>query len=182
MSIKIFIEQLIDDIHNRAHMAATSPYNELKEPSEKQIRYGNYKKGHIHLNGMRIAIENPIGSKRRGVDENGSPWESELKHHYGYIKGTTDSDGDHIDTFIGDNPESKFVYIINQNKKDGSFDEHKIMMGFANYSDALNGYLKNYPEDWEGQRRIDSVHCLPLDAFREWAFNSRKRRKFRGLP
>jgi len=182
MITKIFIENLIDDIHQKAHMAATSPLNDLSDPTERQIKYGNYRKGHVRLHGMDISIENPKGSTRRGIGDDGNPWERELHHHYGYIKGTIGNDKDHLDTFIGDNPDSDKAFIINQNKADGSFDEHKTMIGFNNYSDALHGYLANYPDNWDNNR-IDSVHCLNMDNFKQWAFDkTNKRRKFRGLP
>lgn len=72
-----------------AHEAATSPLNSIPDPTQAQIEAGNYKKGHVNLHGLDISIENPAGSTRRGVDENGRGWETKLSHHYGYIKGVS---------------------------------------------------------------------------------------------
>ena len=68
-----------------AHEAATSQRNDLAAPTEAQIEAGNYKKGHVRINGLDISIENPAGSKRR------PEWPA-LQNHYGYIKGTIGKD------------------------------------------------------------------------------------------
>ncbi len=54
-------------------------------PTEEQKKAGNYQKGHVRLYGLDITIENPKGSFRSGVSKQGKKWETELKHHYGYI-------------------------------------------------------------------------------------------------
>jgi hypothetical protein len=138
------------------------------EPTDGQKEAGNYKKGHVELHGMNISIENPRGSTRKGKDEDGKEWESTLTHHYGYIKGTVGKDKDHLDTFIGPNPESDRAFIVNQkNPKTGKFDEHKIMLGFDNEDDARKGYLSNYEEGWTG---LGSIHELGVDDLKTWAF------------
>ena len=107
-----------------ANEAATSPTNNLPEPTEAQKEAGNYKKGKVRLHGLDISIENPKGSTRKGKDQDGKEWSSEMKHHYGDIKGTTGADGDSIDVFIGDKPESQKVFVVDQiDPKTGEFDE-----------------------------------------------------------
>ena len=69
-------------------------------PTEAQKKSGNYKKAHITVSGMDISVENPVGSVRRGTDEDGKAWEHEMKSHYGYFLKTEGKDGDHIDAFI----------------------------------------------------------------------------------
>lgn len=152
--------QSIDDL---AHEAATSTKNELAPPTEAQIASGNYKKGHINVGGLDIAIENPQGSKRNPA------WPT-MKHHYGYIKGTVGKDKDHLDVFVNPGTEAGYngpVFVIDQNNADGSLDEHKVMLGFPRERTARNAYLSNYTKGWEsrigGIRSFDSV-----DAFREW--------------
>ena len=61
----------------------------------------SYKKGHLTLQGLDIALENPKGSTRSGTDQDGRPWQSTMAHDYGYIKRTQGADGDHVDVFIG---------------------------------------------------------------------------------
>ena len=59
-----------------------------------------------------------------------------MNNTYGYIRGTEGVDGDHIDIFLSDTPEEGDVYIVNQLKEDGSFDDHKVMYGFKNKAEA----------------------------------------------
>lgn len=150
-----------------ANEAATSPANLLPEPTQAQKEAGNYKLGHTNVQGLDISIENPAGSIRKGVDENGKPWETPIEHHYGYIKKSTGKDGDHVDTFIGPNPESAKVYIVDQkNPKTGKFDEHKTLVGFNSLEEARAGYLANY--DKSGPSRIMGITEMPIEKFKEW--------------
>ena len=48
------------------------------EPSEAQKEAGNYKKGHVKIDGYDVTIENPKGSVRRGTDASGKQWEQEM--------------------------------------------------------------------------------------------------------
>jgi len=65
---------------------------ESEEPTEAQIKAGNYKKYHMKMNGIKITIENPAGSYRSGKDDDGNEWRTKMNHHYGYIKGTVGAD------------------------------------------------------------------------------------------
>lgn len=62
------------DLDNAVHAAATSVQNDLPAPTQAQIEAGNYKKGHIKVHGLDIAVENPRGSERRGTDPDGKEW------------------------------------------------------------------------------------------------------------
>ena len=92
------------------------------KPTEAQKEAGNYKKGHVTVSGFDITIENPKGSERSGTDPSGNKWTRTLKSHYGYFKRTQGKDGDQIDVFIGENPESRFVFVVDQLNQDGSFE------------------------------------------------------------
>jgi hypothetical protein len=157
------------EIAAAANEAATSPENNLPEPTPAQQKAGNYKKGHVNYQGLDISIENPAGSVRKGVDEHGNEWETELASHYGYIKRTTGKDGDHIDVFIPPDvdPASDKVFVVDQ--KDtvtGAFDEHKVMLGFASKEEAKQGYLDNYDES--GKDRIMNITEMSVDDFKGW--------------
>lgn len=150
-----------------AHEAATSPSNGIPEPSQAQIEAGNYKKGHVNVSGLDISIENPAGSMRKGVDENGRAWQTKLANHYGYIKGTIGRDKDHIDVFIGPQPESGKVFVVDQiDPKTGKLDEHKVMLGFDSEAEARAGYLANY--DKSGPQRIGAISEGSVDDFKQW--------------
>ncbi|MGR6423359.1 LPD38 domain-containing protein [Aeromonas veronii] len=136
------------------------------EPTEAQKEAGNYKKGHITLQGLDIALENPKGSTRSGTDKDGKAWQSTMAHDYGYIKRTLGADGDHVDVFIGDQPDSETVYVVDQvDPKTGKFDEHKVMMGFADEQAARDGYLANYEKGWKG---LGSIKAMPVSEFKRW--------------
>ncbi len=136
------------------------------EPTEAQKEAGNYKKGHIKLQGLDIALENPKGSTRSGTAQDGKAWQSTMTHDYGYIKRTLGADGDHVDVFIGDKPDSETVYVVDQvDPKTGKFDEHKVMMGFADEQAARAGYLGNYEEGWQG---LGAIKAMPVEDFKRW--------------
>ncbi|MFM5873891.1 LPD38 domain-containing protein [Aeromonas veronii] len=136
------------------------------EPTEAQKEAGNYKKGHLTLQGLDIALENPKGSTRSGTDKDGKAWQSTMAHDYGYIKRTMGADGDHVDVFIGDQPDSETVYVVDQvDPKTGKFDEHKVMMGFADEQAARDGYLANYEKGWKG---LSAIKAMPLEEFKRW--------------
>ena len=152
------------EIDTKANQAATSPQNDLREPSEAQKKSGRYKKGHINVNGFDIAIENPKGSVRKGTDDNGKSWENKIHHHYGELKRTEGADGDAVDVFVGDDTESQKIFVIDQVNPDGGFDEHKVMMGFGDKLKARAGYQKNYDKGW----KVGPVTEMSVDEFRGW--------------
>lgn len=143
-------------------------------PTEAQKEAGNYRKGHIKVDGMDITIEQPKGSVRRGKDVNGKEWETEMHNTYGYIRGTESVDGDHIDIFLSDTPETGNVFVIDQVNKDGSFDEHKVMYGFSDMESAKKAYLSNYEDGWQGLGNITEVS---KEEFKKWIDSSKRKTK-----
>ena len=143
-------------------------------PTEAQKEAGNYRKGHIKVDGLDITIEQPKGSIRRGTDVNGKQWESEMHNTYGYIRGTESVDGDHIDIFLSDNPTEGNVFVVDQINKDGSFDEHKVMYGFSDMESARQAYLSNYEEGWQGLGNITEVS---KENFKAWIDSSKRKTK-----
>lgn len=157
---------LLTDIDKQAHQAATSPYNDLPEPTEAQKISGDYPKGKLNIAGLDIAIENPAGSTRSGVDANGKAWQSTMKHHYGYIENTKGADGDELDVFIktGLTEFNNVLYVIRQLDPNSlDFDEHKIVIGAATQEEAKQIYLSNYEPDWQG---MGSIETLSIDDFK----------------
>jgi len=134
------------------------------DPSDAQIKAGNYKKGRFNWNGMTIVIENPRGSTRRGVSPSGSIWRSDMSAHYGYISGTEGSDGDHVDIFMGKQPESDIVFVVHQCDEHGEFDEHKVMAGCINESQARQLYLSHYPKGW----KCGEIVPMTVSEFKSW--------------
>ena len=134
-------------------------------PSPKKAAAGNYRKGKVSLHGMNVSIENPKGSTRRGVDPDGRVWENKLAAHYGDIKRTEAADGNNVDVFIGDKPETTKAFVIDQVKADGTPDEPKVMLGYETEAEARKGYLDNYKKGWKGLGAITETN---VDAVRQW--------------
>lgn len=132
-------------------------------PTEGQIEAGNYLKPRIRLHGMEIAIENPKGTRRR-------PEWPELCCHYGYIsrignQSTAEArDGDKVDVFVGHNPSSEIVFVIDQETLAGTFDEHKVIIATTNEGDARKLYLSNYPSGW----RCGPITSMTIPQFKAW--------------
>lgn len=149
------------------------------EPTEAQKEAGNYKKGHVQVGTFDITIEQPEGSIRRGTDANGKQWESKMHNTYGYFRGTEGVDGDHIDVFLSNDMDGwngAQVFVVDQYNPDGTFDEHKVMLGFNDASDAKNNYLANYEKGWEKGRKID-VSAVSLADFEKWIASSHRKTK-----
>lgn len=144
------------------------------DPTEAQKKAGNYKKGHIKLEGYDITIENPKGSERSGTDADGNKWSVVMNNDYGYIRGTEGVDGDHIDVFLSDKPEQGNVFVVDQVNEDGSFDEHKVMYGFNSAEEARAAYLANYSPGWKGLGTITEVS---KDEFNKWVDSSTRKTK-----
>ncbi len=148
-------------------------------PTDAQKEAGNYKKGHIQVGTFNVTIENPKGSIRSGVDANGEKWETEMQNTYGYIRGTEGVDGDHIDVFLSNDIDSwngRKVFVIDQYNPDGTFDEHKVMLGFNDIDDADSAYLSNYSAGWEKNRKIVIRPCNTED-FEKWISSSHRKTK-----
>lgn len=155
-----------ESVDAKAHTAAASPLNDRREPTPAQIKAGNYKKSDvIEMNGVKVVIENPKGSVRRGVGADGTPWETTMKHHYGEIVGTEGADGDRVDVFIGDRPDSSRIWIVDQVNEDGSFDEHKVIFGALDEAGARRTYLDNYDSGWTG---LGAISEMTQDQFKSW--------------
>lgn len=172
-------EAPITEIDKEANEAATSPLNDLPEPTQAQKEAGVYKKGHITLAGMQIAIENPRGSTRSGVGPiemgypEGKPWSVTLQNHYGYFNRTEGKDGDQIDVIIGQEIGSRKAFIVDQvDPKTGKFDEHKTLIGFKDIESARAGYMANYEEGWQGLGEITEV---PIEEFKEWIGDGKRK-------
>ena len=149
------------------------------EPTEAQKEAGNYKKGHVQIGTFDITIEQPQGSVRKGTDADGKQWENKMNNTYGYIRGTVGVDGDHIDVFLSndiDGWDGRKVFVIDQYNPDGSFDEHKVMLGFNDADEAKGDYLANYERGWENGRRID-VSAVNLEDFEKWIESSTRKTK-----
>ena len=143
-------------------------------PTEGQKKAGNYRKGHVRIDGFDVSIEQPKGSVRRGTDADGKKWEQKMNNTYGYIRGTEGVDGEHIDVFLSDDPSQGDVFVVDQVNGDGSFDEHKVMYGFASEEEARRAYLSNYEDGWTG---LGAITHVTKEEFRKWVNSSHRKTK-----
>ena len=176
------IAEIVNYIDNRDTLASKIAQAEAEtdqNPTEAQKEAGNYKKGHVRIGQFNITVENPKGSIRRGTDANGNPWETTMQNTYGYIRGTEGVDGDHIDVFLTndiDGWNGRRVYVVDQYNEDGTFDEHKVMLGFNDEDDARNAYFSNYSNDWADKRKI-VMTSTNLEDFEKWIDSSHRKTK-----
>jgi len=147
-------------------------------PTEAQAEAGNYKKGRYSWQGLTIAIENPKGSTRSGVSEDGKVWSTKMKWDYGYFVRTDGKDGDEVDTFIGPDRDSELVHVINQVEPGTTkFDEHKVVIGATTEKQARKIYLDNYDRGWKG---LGSIRAMTLPDFKKWLKDPKQTHKQAG--
>ena len=165
---------------NSTQSAVESASAEVEaSPTEAQKKAGNYKMGHVKVGAFDVTIENPKGSERSGTDANGKKWSVKMNNTYGYIRGTEGVDGDHIDVFLAedmDKWDGKYAFVVDQYNPDGTFDEHKVMLGFNSMEEARSAYLSNYEKGWENGRRI-VVARIKTDGFQKWVDSSHRKTK-----
>lgn len=150
------------------------------EPTPAQAEAGNYKKGHVTIGEFDITIENPAGSVRKGVDADGKEWRTTIANAYGYIKGTEGVDGDHIDVFLHsdmDQWNGRKVFVVDQTNRDGSFDEHKVMLGFNDNDEAMTAYLANYDKTWADTHPGLRISETNIEDFDKWVRSSHRKTK-----
>lgn len=141
---------------------------QVAEPTEAQAIAGNYKHGHAKVHGMDITLENAKGSTRRGTDGKGNAWETVLPAHYGYVKKSEGADGDQFDVYVGDNPSSDRVFVVDQfEPKTGKWDEHKGVLGVATREEAQAIYDAAF-SDGSGPQRRGAITEMSVDEFKQY--------------
>lgn len=147
----------------------------IRKPSKDRLvlKAAGYKlQGKIRWNGLEIAIENRKGSVRRGVSEDGKPWQTKMLWPYGGIRNTSGftADSDCLDVFVGPHEDSRQVFVIHQqDPKTRRFDEDKVMLGWYDWPSARDAYLAHY----------DDQRFLPADEKRAYTAMSLEQFKAR---
>ena len=120
--------------------------------------------GHTTHQGLGIAIENRKGSVRSGVDKDGKPWRTVMKHPYGYIKGSKGADGEEVDCYVGPKKDATHAFVVHQNKEDGkTYDEDKVMLGFNTKCEATKAYKDHY----NSPKFLGPVKTVAMDRLKE---------------
>lgn len=136
-------------------------------------KYGNSRpvKRSTAFQGIPVSIEIEIGEHIIG---NG--WEKTYTVPYGEIPNSaTLADGEGVDVYIGPLPQSDVVVVVHQNKRDGTYDEDKVFLGFAGERDAVAAYVKHGPE-WG----LGSVDVMTVDEFKNGYLASNRNQMVEG--
>jgi diguanylate cyclase (GGDEF)-like protein len=145
-----------------------------KHPTEAQKEAGNYKKGHFKFMGFSVTTEHAPGEYREGKDKSGKKWRQKMANAYGYFARTEGKDGDEIDLFLGDYPETPVIQIVHQvDPKTRKPDEDKVMLGFRTPEEAKTAYLANYEKGWRG---FGSITQMLKPDFADWLDKQTKAR------
>lgn len=111
--------------------------------------------------GLYVVIETPKGGLRRGKG-----WEVTMPADYGYIRTYEGADGDQIDCYLGPNPKSELVFVIDQRvSPEGTFDEHKVMLGYDTQEQAVADYVLGHSS---GSLLMGAVTQLSMTEFKDW--------------
>lgn len=131
---------------------------EVSKPTKAQREAGNYRKGHVTVHGLKIAIETPRGEKRK------KKW-PKLPAHYGYFKGSVGADGDQVDVFIGPKPATEVAFVANMKGTNGKFDEHKVVLGFKSAERARECLVEAYGDQ---EHRVGKLTAMTIPMLKEW--------------
>lgn len=138
------------------------------EATPAQRDGGNARVGKVYCHGIELAIEWPKGTMRKGVGQDGKEWSRPMRAHYGRINRTTSPhDGDPVDFYMGEHPQSQLVFVISQLNARGDLDEHKCVLGSTNVNEAKKIYLDHYPSWWKDER-LGEVRGYTMEQFKKW--------------
>jgi hypothetical protein len=85
---------------------------------------------------------------------------------YGFIDNVPAADGDNLDCYVGSEPESNDVYVIDQLKLDGkSWDEHKVILGCSTPETAEEIYRAGHHAS---DRTFGAMTRFSMPMFRRW--------------
>lgn len=123
----------------------------LRFPSEKRafLREKTAAPKNVTFAGVPVRIDRPKGFVQKGVGPDGNVRYRTYHADYGYIPGTKGGDGEGFDVFLGPKENGR-AFLIHQKKDDGTFDEFKLMLGYADPQSAKAMYLKHIPQKYMG--------------------------------
>lgn len=99
----------------------------------------------VVFQGLKVHLDRPKGFEMHGTGEDGKPWTRVYKYDYGFLPKTDGGDGEGLDVFLGPDEGAHEAYWAIQQKKDGSFDEYKVFLGFKDKAAAKAAYAEHIP-------------------------------------
>lgn len=110
--------------------------------------------------GLPIVIEAQAGERRW-------PGGPQIKADYGYIRGVPSAEpGEDMDCFVGPHPAAPLAYIFDMYRGDGSFEEHKVMLGFIDEREAMAAFDQSYFGVFV--RRSPNCVSMPVGELKRW--------------
>ena len=102
--------------------------------------------GTLFFRGIKILVENLPGSVRKWPG--GS---TKMRAIYGEIENTVGIDGEPVDVYVGPENASELVVVVHQplDGVPGTYDEDKVMLGFATADDAV-ACFRQHRNDLDG--------------------------------
>ena len=166
---KALIKQMEKDADDLAAKIEAAAAETDPNPTEAQKEAENYRTGKTTWNGLTLSIENAKGSERSKKTPDGkTQWSVTMPAHYGRILRTEGADGDHVDFYMGDVPDSDYVLIINQvDPETQQMDEHKVIVGTTARGAALGIYRDGF-SDGSGNSRIGSFTETNVANLKAW--------------
>jgi hypothetical protein len=104
----------------------------------------------VEFQGFKVRLDRPKGFVMEGADDEGKPWRREYKYDYGFLPKTEGGDGEGVDVFLGPDKSAHEAFWVIQKKKDGSFDEYKVFLGFQDRKSAKAAYMAHVPSKFFG--------------------------------
>ena len=147
-------------------MALSDYLNRLSVPV-KTGEFGANGKGYYYAHGLTWVVEVRQGGERVGKSADGKEWRNRVTMHYGHIQGSRrGADGEKIDFWMDPaGIDIELFFVINQKKRDGSFEEHKLLVGCRSEDEARQRYHEQYPSDWKG---CGSIRPMTLPELKHW--------------
>lgn len=113
-------------------------------------------------NNLKITIQHPADSIRRGKDAVGKQWSQRMPYDYGEIIGTEGIDKEPVDVIVGSYLKSKTVFVCQMPKNKSG--EDKVMIGFLTAKQAKKAFIACYGGDvsFFGKMKAMSLKMLKL--------------------
>lgn len=164
------LKDVNDKLDEAARHVAPQTEAQAEKPATKEnVVAGNAALDHRKLGPFDVSLENRAGTTRSDLKNTPPKWQTEMKADYGYAKGTVGHDKDHLDFYIKPGTPDDYkgpVHVVDQLKPDGSFDEHKVMVGWQNTAAARKAYMAHYEKGWKG---MGAITPSTLDEVKGWA-------------
>lgn len=161
------------------HLTEDPKYYDKLEKIEKHAN--DPVKETVKIHDIPVAIEwrkgetrkyfnhDPLKRKSMGTVD----YDQKMKADYGYIKGVIDADGEELDVYLGPNRESEKIFVLEKKRAtDGSFDEHKIMLGYDSRDEARRSYLQH-----QGKDELGTIRELTVPSFKAQFLRKNKFKK-----